>query len=193
MAVRFIKHMDLLGEECAKVADMERQKRREKARIEWEKGNNHDARIREKDEKKSKLRIAITAKILGQIPDLAIAGSYTRWAKKNQAKIREYRKKFLLEHPSYFRSRYDKRKAETVRNKYGITFEQMQLMDKVQKHKCKICGDDLGVGRSKHIDHCHVTNKVRGLLCYRCNGGLGFFRDNPDFLRKAALYLEEST
>jgi len=42
------------------------------------------------------------------------------------------------------------------------------------------------------IDHDHETGKIRGLLCHRCNTGLGFFLDNPHFLTNAAFYLEKN-
>lgn len=50
---------------------------------------------------------------------------------------------------------------------------------------CTICGDDGDLV----VDHDHKTNKIRGILCNRCNKGLGLFRDNPDFLEYARIYL----
>jgi hypothetical protein len=52
---------------------------------------------------------------------------------------------------------------------------------------CQICEDSPA---SLHLDHCHATNKVRGMLCQPCNLGLGYYKDNPTLLRKAADYLE---
>lgn len=54
--------------------------------------------------------------------------------------------------------------------------------------ECIICGDTSDMQLA--IDHDHKTGYVRGALCSRCNLGLGHFRDNPELLRQAALYLE---
>jgi hypothetical protein len=61
-----------------------------------------------------------------------------------------------------------------------------------QKGVCAICGSPEN-GRYKHlsVDHCHETNKIRGLLCNNCNRGLGLLKDDPDILRKAAAYVEK--
>lgn len=53
---------------------------------------------------------------------------------------------------------------------------------------CDLCGKALL--KTGHIDHCHVTGRVRGILCNLCNLGLGAFRDDADALRLAADYLE---
>jgi hypothetical protein len=56
-----------------------------------------------------------------------------------------------------------------------------------QFSKCDVCG-----GRKRLvIDHDHKTGRVRSLLCVTCNLGLGAFKDNPELLRAAALYLEK--
>ena len=57
--------------------------------------------------------------------------------------------------------------------------------------KCAICGSERQ-GRNHSLDHCHATGKLRGILCNKCNSGLGFFRDRIDLLEKAIAYLVAS-
>jgi hypothetical protein len=82
-------------------------------------------------------------------------------------------------------------KGYDLKRKYGITLEDYSNMLKDQDYKCLICGlseVDLE-GRALHVDHCHTTSVVRGLLCYRCNLGLGNFMDNTQNLENAIKYL----
>ena len=71
---------------------------------------------------------------------------------------------------------------------YGLTIEDYDRMVVLQGHACKICRRKSN--KRLHIDHCHATNTVRGLLCRKCNTGLGNFDDDPDRLREGAAYLE---
>lgn len=76
-------------------------------------------------------------------------------------------------------------------NKYDITHSQYLQMVKDQDNKCLICKTDgiaLRAGRL-YVDHCHQTGIVRGLLCDKCNRGLGCFNDNPDLMAAALDYL----
>lgn len=57
------------------------------------------------------------------------------------------------------------------------------------RNVCDICGN-ADPTRALAVDHDHSTLRLRGFLCGRCNSGLGFFRDHPENLRRAALYLE---
>lgn len=83
--------------------------------------------------------------------------------------------------------------AATLRwyyRQYGLTPEQA---DEMRKAGCAICGTT-DFTRSKHgnghIDHCHTTGRVRGVLCTTCNTGLGQFKDDPALLLAAVRYLQ---
>ena len=83
-------------------------------------------------------------------------------------------------------------KNKDLIRKYNITLDEYKVMLKQQKHSCKICGvHEKHCDRSLAVDHCHETNNVRGLLCAKCNIGLGYFRDRQEFLLKAVEYLDE--
>ena len=56
---------------------------------------------------------------------------------------------------------------------------------------CAICNTDITQSPfDAHLDHDHITGKVRQLLCAKCNPGLGYFNEDPTLLRLAADYLE---
>lgn len=60
-----------------------------------------------------------------------------------------------------------------------------------QNNVCAICGGR-NSDRDLAVDHNHITGEVRGLLCTRCNMGLGYFMDNPRLLASALVYLEDN-
>lgn len=74
--------------------------------------------------------------------------------------------------------------------KYGITYDQYVEMLEQQEGQCGVCKDKLDQGKHTHVDHCHSTGKVRGLLCNKCNVALGLLKDNPDIAHAAGRYLE---
>ena len=76
--------------------------------------------------------------------------------------------------------------------KYGVTPGEFQNMLASQDSKCIICGKEHLSPHSLCLDHNHKTNTIRGLLCHRCNLGIGHFFDSPATLRKAAEYLEQA-
>jgi hypothetical protein len=71
--------------------------------------------------------------------------------------------------------------------RYGITRAERDQMALDQGGRCAICGDV----ELLHVDHCHATGKVRGLICFRCNTMLGTAKDQPVILLAAIKYLEE--
>ena len=79
--------------------------------------------------------------------------------------------------------------------RYGITIDHYFEMVNNQNNKCLICGEipdknAIHKQRSLHVDHCHTTGKVRGLLCHLCNRAIGLFRERIDLIEKALQYLK---
>ena len=79
-------------------------------------------------------------------------------------------------------------KASKLRRLYSISIEQYNDMLIKQNYSCAICGAK-NSGRkdvlSFAVDHCHTTNKVRGLLCMKCNTAIGKLQHDIEYLRKA--------
>lgn len=95
-------------------------------------------------------------------------------------------------HAKTYRENNSEQVAASKRKKaYGISQEQYEAFLTEQNGRCAICTSEEPGGRgSWHVDHCHVSSKVRGLLCHRCNVMLGFARDNVVTLTNAIAYLE---
>ena len=82
------------------------------------------------------------------------------------------------------------KETKNLKYRYGITTEEKKEKIKNQGSVCAICREQFKNGLNTHVDHCHNTNKIRGILCANCNRGLGKFKDSPELLRFAALYIE---
>jgi hypothetical protein len=74
--------------------------------------------------------------------------------------------------------------------KYNISIQEYDLILTKQNGVCRICKKSSN--KSLHVDHDHKTNRIRGLLCHKCNVGLGNFNDDPILLHAAIEYLEDS-
>ena len=84
----------------------------------------------------------------------------------------------------------ENKRSWNIKNIYGLSLERYDEMIIEQDSKCKLCDTDFSNMKTQpHIDHCHSSNQVRGLLCSNCNTALGLFKDNTDTLRKAIKYL----
>ena len=90
------------------------------------------------------------------------------------------------------RQKYYERCRDRDLRKYGMTHQCYERMLATQDYGCRLCG--AGVWEEPHhvlcVDHDHSTGQVRGLLCRRCNKALGGFRDDPQLLVNAALYIQ---
>lgn len=87
--------------------------------------------------------------------------------------------------PEYVRRSQIQQKAKL----YSISYEEAEMYHDATH--CQNCGREPG-SRRLHIDHCHTTGKVRGVLCNGCNIALGGVEDNIETLRGLIKYLEQS-
>lgn len=74
---------------------------------------------------------------------------------------------------------------------YNLTVEEFEDLRKFQNNRCAICQKEYT--KTFLVDHDHKTGRVRGLLCRKCNTGLGQFCDDPQILWDACLYLERNS
>ncbi len=106
----------------------------------------------------------------------------------------ERTRQWRLNFPEKYKASYQQGNRK---DKYGIDEATYQAMLTAQEGKCAICrqaetvrSNGTDVNRLA-VDHDHTTGAIRQLLCSKCNGGLGFFRDDPALLEAALSYLKK--
>lgn len=110
------------------------------------------------------------------------------WQAKNRDMVRAMGKRWREANPEKVARLAHRRRLK----KYGLTEGRYDLLIDKQGNACAICRAAfiLGVLKDVHIDHCHRTGVVRGLLCSRCNLGIGLFKDDHERLSAAAEYVK---
>ncbi len=100
-------------------------------------------------------------------------------------------------HRKYYSTNKNEIARRKIKKAFNITDAQLDELWSITN--CEICGCELDNSvRSKktadkypHIDHCHNTGRIRGVLCKMCNTMLGMAKDNPEILTKAIVYLNK--
>lgn len=82
-------------------------------------------------------------------------------------------------------------KFARIKKLYGLEKEVYLNLVQLQNSSCSLCMKVELDHFRLHVDHCHETNRVRGLLCGKCNQGIGLLNHSSELLRKAAVYCEE--
>ena len=113
----------------------------------------------------------------------------------------EYDKKRRQENPEYYSRKaqeWSKANREKVllsskknwyKTKYGITLEEYQQKLENQQHSCAICGKhESEFARKLAVDHCHITGKIRDLLCPKCNLAFGYVNEDILILENMISY-----
>ena len=84
-----------------------------------------------------------------------------------------------------------KKNGRIVKQRRFLELSPYNFVLEKQNGVCAICHKKCSSGRALAIDHDHTTNEFRGLLCTKCNRGLGFFDDGIDLLESAIKYLKQ--
>jgi nitrate/TMAO reductase-like tetraheme cytochrome c subunit len=91
-----------------------------------------------------------------------------------------------------------RRRDRHLKHYFGITEQEYLTMLEQQNNNCAICHkretqlhNVTKLPMNLAVDHCHTTKKVRGLLCSRCNKGIGLFYDDVEALQEAIKYINE--
>lgn len=115
-----------------------------------------------------------------------------KWYAADPARFKRYIKNWNLRHPEQYRA---VRRSSSLKQLYGLSTEDFQLLLKAQDNRCAICHLEFNESRVPFVDHDHEIAKVdkrrsvRGLLCHRCNVGMGQFDEDPEKLSSAAEYI----
>ena len=125
-----------------------------------------------------------------------------RYRERNRAAINERRRNREPEKAEVTRAqnraRYwadpAKYRDQFLQRRYGLSRKQYDAMLTAQGGKCAICGtkEFRGPGKKPHVDHNHVTGRVRGLLCVHCNVLIGMARDSVAYFDTAKAYLRRA-
>ena len=105
-----------------------------------------------------------------------------RWQQDNAERLNEQRRAYRAANP-------DKLREGHLKRRFGLTLADYATLLAAQGGGCAICGRPEPERGSLHVDHDHETGVVRGLLCFRCYGGLGQFDEDAERLVDAAAYL----
>lgn len=106
---------------------------------------------------------------------------------RNRTWLQNNKEKAYIKNKQWRKENKDHCRNKAYVELYGITIEEYNQILSEQGGVCAICKEE---GRPHlHVDHNHDTREIRGLLCRKCNSGLGFFNDNPNLTQKATEYL----
>ena len=124
------------------------------------------------------------------------------FSKKCQSKVHKHteysrhRDRILVRSRKWHAANRQGVKNYKLLKKYGISLKEYECILQQQEGCCAICGSSTSRGRQDilgfHVDHSHITGRVRGLLCNKCNIGLGFFDDDPNRVLAASMYLQKA-
>lgn len=108
-----------------------------------------------------------------------------KWHQENKEKLSLYYKEYREKNPVDSEEEY----FRWIKRKYGVSKEEYTNLLNECHRKCKLCHRPPHKGKRLHLDHCHTSKKIRGLLCTRCNWYLHTIEKDKDILERIKTYL----
>ena len=111
----------------------------------------------------------------------------TCWEDWRQSYYQRNRNEIIAKAANWYVENKDRRRASNRKRLYGMSKEEYDTLLLKQDNKCAICR----TVEHLHVDHCHDTQQIRGLLCGKCNTALGLANEDPTRLEAMASYIRE--
>lgn len=170
----------------------------------------HAQEIREMMRKKSKIRRETQPERVKEVRNRSYhknkerhRGERTEYQRSYYERTKDRRKRLFAERyikdgpamNTKKRSTYAESREVQLKRKFGLSQADHDALLEAQGGVCAICGGPPR-GRGEKlgrfsVDHCHLTGRVRGLLCQRCNSAIGLLNDDAELVRRAVAYLEK--
>lgn len=136
-------------------------------------------------------KMCIKCKGIKDINDFSLetiySGKVRNPIKNRRTTCKKCRSKIATDHRKTPEGRYKKR-LSTIKWRHGLSADEyLEMVDK-QENLCAICGKPPG-SKALAVDHNHLTNKTRELLCVACNFAIGWFKDDIEVMQKAIQYI----
>lgn len=114
--------------------------------------------------------------------DPSRTGKYGRQAKCSNCRRLRRRNRYALNPVKW--------SYKHIKATYGLSKAEFDQLLLSQNGRCAACDDLFGNTRHRHIDHCHTTGRIRGILCQSCNVSIGSMKEDIGRLRRLIAYLE---
>jgi len=112
-----------------------------------------------------------------------------RKKQRGKSEYKRDREKRLASNKLWRQANPDRCRDSQLKVKYGLSIETYYAKLEEQGGVCAICGSTNPDGKYLSVDHCHLSGKIRSLLCNTCNRAIGLLKDDPSLMEKAAEYV----
>jgi hypothetical protein len=114
---------------------------------------------------------------------------YNEYQRSDKTKIKNNIRNIVT---GYHHKRSSYFKDYHFKKKYGISTIEYNQMLVSQNFLCKICKvHHTEAHNGLYVDHCHKSEKVRGLLCQKCNSAIGMLREDINIINNVLEYLKQ--